>query len=88
MFKVTADGDLSFVSKSLHIFSDSSELDFMLIFRANKDCIFLFMMRDKTSFCCEKYCCLELNVNFLPDFLYSFDAGDFYLEIANTAHHE
>lgn len=90
MLKVTSDGDLSFVSKSLRIFSDSSDRDFIFIFDWCKFSVFsfMFMMRDETLFCAERYSCLELNVKCLPDFFYSFDVGDFYFEFANVAHHE
>jgi hypothetical protein len=88
MFKVTSDGDLSFVSESLRIFSDSSERDFMVYFRTNKDCSVLFVLRDKTVWCNFQYCALEINVKFLPDFFVDFDLGDFCFEISNTTHHE
>jgi hypothetical protein len=88
MFKVTSDGDLSFVSKSLRIFSDSSERDFLFIFRANEDCSVLFNLRDKGVFVSDRYCALEFNVKFLQDFLVDFNFGGFYFEISNIAHHE
>lgn len=88
MFKITSDGDLSFVSESLFIFSDSSERDFVFGFIANDDCSIWLNLRDFGGLTADRYCGLEINVKFLPDFVINFNFGDFYVEISNTAHHE
>ena len=88
MLRVTSEGDLSFISESLRVFSDSSERDFMFIFRANDDCSICLYLHDLGVLTANRYCDLEINVKFLQDFIIEFNFGDFYVEISNTAHHE
>lgn len=88
MFKVTNEGDLSFVSKSLCIFSDSSERDFVFRFRAYEGCSLYFFIQDDGIFLPTRFCSLEFDVKFLQDFYIEFNIGDFYFEISNIAHHE